>query len=104
VIKLTGRRLKPLRDILKTHIITNEIKQNEAVFPTSRGLYHHPANMSNALTEIFKNTIGREITFNLLRHIKISDFLSKPRSIAERKALAKQMGHSIDIQSKYQRI
>ena len=104
VIKLTGRRLKPLRDILKTHIITNEIKQNDPVFPTPSGLYHQPANMSNALTEIFKNTIGREITFNLLRHIKISDFLSKPRSIAERKTLAKQMGHSIDIQSKYQRI
>lgn len=104
VIKLTGRALKPLRDILKVHIIANEINHNDPVFPTPSGLYHQPANMSNTLTTIFRNSIGKELTFNLLRHIKITDFLSMPRSIKCKKTLAKQMGHSVNIQAKYQRI
>ena len=62
-------------------------------------------NMSAHIQRIFKRAIGKEITFNLLRHIKITYFyMQGQKSLNQKKALAKQMGHDVKTQASYVRI
>jgi len=104
IINLTGRTNKILRDILKNHIVENKIEYNKPVFPNTKGDYMKPDNMSLEFKNIFKTLVNKDITFNLVRHIWISYFLSTPTTINEKKDLALKMGHSVAVQDTYKRI
>ena len=104
IINLTGRNNKILRDILKNHIVENKIKYNKPVFSNTKGDYMKPDNMSLEFKNIFKALVNKDITFNLVRHIRISHFLNTPKTINEKKELALKMGHSVAIQDTYKRI
>lgn len=93
-----------LKTLLKNHIRENELKPGEIVFYTSKDKYHQGSNFSNMIQKIFKLATGKQVSFNLMRHSKIQDYLSAKRSIAARKKLAKQMGHDIGTQARYDRI
>tara|TARA_R110002153_G_scaffold175314_1_gene328567 strand:- start:58 stop:1047 length:990 start_codon:yes stop_codon:yes gene_type:complete len=103
-LKLTGRENKPLRDIIKSHITENNIKLGWPLFPNTKGGFMKPDNMSLEFKKVFRGAVGKDITFNLVRHIRISHFLSTPKSINDKKALASGMGHSLGIQDTYKRI
>jgi hypothetical protein len=103
-IPLTGQANKTLRDLLKTHIRKNEIKQGEPVFYTTDGGYMDGENMSNYIQKVFKKAIGKEISFNLLRHIKITYYLQTQKSENQKEELAEQMGHDVKTQATYVRI
>ena len=98
-IKLNNETYKT---ILQQYIIENNLRDYSVVFGTQSGSYYK--SFSNIISDQFKTAVKKKISVNLLRHSYISDFLSTKRSLAERKALAKQMGHSIHVQATYERI
>jgi hypothetical protein len=93
-----------LNKILMKHINKNNIKVGSPIFPTKTGKYHSGPALSKLFSDIFDKYIGKRLTFNLLRHSKITDFLSKKRTITARKKLAYQMGHSAETQARYERL
>jgi hypothetical protein len=93
---------KLYKKILKDYIIENDLKEGDPVFGTAKGSYY--SSFSPVLSGQFKTATKKNISVNLLRHAYISDFLKKKRTPAERKALAKQMGHDIGIQIMYERV
>lgn len=103
-INLRGKTNKPLRDILKSHINQNRIEQGKPIFYNNKGDYLEPSNMSAYIQNTFNYILGKSISFNLLRHIKITDFYKTPKSINEKKKLAEKMGHDIGTQAKYARV
>ena len=103
-ITLRGSIHKQLRNILKKHVQMNNIPQGGAVFYNNNGGYLEPSNMSKYIQKIFNDTIGKPISFNLLRHIRITEFYKTPTSINQKKELAFQMGHDVSTQAKYVRL
>ena len=58
-----------------------------------------PGSFSNFVRDVFDRFIGKKAGVNILRHSKISDFLDRPQiTPREREDLAKQMGHSLQMQ------
>jgi hypothetical protein len=93
---------KTLKAILKEHIEIENLRDYDAVFGTRAGRYYK--NFNPVLAAAFKKATGKVISVNLLRHSKISHHRQKQRSLAEKKALAKQMGHSVHISERYVRL
>ncbi len=104
IIPLTGKKLRPLREAFTEHISKNNISLGSYIFGTLKGEIMTPSNMSTEFKNAFMAAIGKEITFNLIRHIRISEFLNINRSINEKKQLAEAMGHSLEVQATYNRI
>lgn len=104
IIPLTGKKLRPLREAFTEHVSKNNISFGSPIFGTAKGEFMTPSNMSTEFKNTFKAAIDKEITFNLIRHIRISDFLNTNRSINEKKQLAEAMGHSLEVQATYNRI
>lgn len=93
-----------LAKILKDYIEDYEIETNEPLFYTKKGDkvgYHK--NFTVLIMSAFRHHTGKDITINLLRHAKITDFLSKKRTPKEKKELALMMAHSVAQQELYQR-
>ncbi len=78
------------------------LRAKQVMFPTAQGKYYQ--NFSSEISKVFKKATKKSITVNILRHIWISNLLKGNPSLAQKKALADKMGHSIDLQSKYNRI
>jgi hypothetical protein len=93
---------KLYKKILKDYIIENDLKEGDPVFGTAKGSYY--SSFTPVLSGQFKTATKKNISVNLLRHAYISDFLKKKRTPAERKALAKQMGHDVGTQIMYERV
>lgn len=93
---------KAYNNILKRYIKERKLEEGDPVFGKVNGQYYK--NFSDVLLDQFKTATKKSISVNLLRHAFISDFLSKPRSIAEKKEVAKQLGHTISTMEKYFRI
>ena len=83
--------------LLKQYILENHIKPGDRVFKSQ-------SNFSKYLSNTFKQHTGKDISVNILRHSFITDYLSKPRSIEDRKHIAKLLGHNISTLDKYNRI
>lgn len=91
-----------LKKILKKFIDDEGIDEKQPIFNNSHG--EHYRNFNSIVTRVFKKATGKKISVNLLRHAYISNFLSKRRSIREKKELALAMGHSVATQQQYDRI
>jgi hypothetical protein len=91
-----------LNAILKRYIMSADIKDGDLVFPNTKGKIQ--ADISKEISDTFKKASGKPITVNIIRHIFISKFLEKKRSISEKNNLARLMGHSRNVQEKYMRV
>ena len=55
--------------------------------------------------DLFLKVTGKRASINILRHSAITHFLgSKKRTVKEREDFAKEMAHSINMQSLYDRL
>ncbi len=100
--KITIPLSKKLQDILAKHIEASGLKKGDPLFgTTSKGYY---VNFSEIVSKTFKKYTKKNITANLLRHLYISNFLSKKQSGTEKEKLAKLMGNSVAMQAQYDRI
>ena len=57
--------------------------------------------LGRKVVEIFKECSGKSIGVSLLRHSYITWFLGQPRTIKEKKEIAKKMMHSKELQEQY---
>ena len=83
--------------LLKQYILENNIKNGDRVFKKQ-------SNFSKYLSNTFKRHIGKDISVNILRHAFITDYLSKSRSIKEKKDISKLLAHNIATLEKYNRL
>lgn len=60
-------------------------------------------NLSLKVSKIFKTHLGKNIGVSLLRHIFISHMLPMLKTHGEKKAMAKAMAHSLELQSLYEK-
>lgn len=98
-VPIVGKLLKILRDYVKY----KDLEEGDYVFGRNKDSPY--SNMSQELTKTFgRHLPDKKITANLLRHSKISHFMHGRPTIRDREALAKAMGHSIEIQTKYDRV
>jgi len=95
-------KTKKLNEILKKYIISANLKDGDLLFHNSKGGIQK--NISNEIKKAFFKASGKNITVNIIRHIFISKFLEKRRTIEEKNKLARQMGHSRNVQESYMRI
>lgn len=80
-----------LHDILKKWLVNRKTLLNIKT-PTSLG---------RKIIDIFEAVSGKKLGVSLLRHCYITWFLSTPRSIKEKRELAKKMLHSKELQERY---
>lgn len=80
---------KGLKQILKTYI--KDIEEGELLFPNKTGKPYK--SFSGEISDAFFKASGKKIGVDILRHIWISEFLSKTRTIEEKQRFAKLMGH-----------
>lgn len=95
-------KTKKLNEILKKYIISANLKDGDLLFHNKKGGIQK--NISNEIKKAFFKASGKNITVNIIRHIFISKFLEKRRTIEEKNKLARQMGHSRNVQESYMRI
>jgi len=81
---------------LRSYVKQFDIRKGEPVFYTS--------NHSNLLKQSFKKAGLPHVTANLLRHSRISEMYQNNTSVYDKEQLAKSMGHSIGVQSFYNKI
>lgn len=91
-----------LNSILKKYIETSNIKNGNLMFPNHKGTINK--NMSDEIKNAFRTASGKPLTVNIIRHIFVSEFLKRPRSIEEKKLIAQAMGHSKATQERYMRL
>ena len=88
--------------LLQKYTICFDIKIGDPLFPTKKGNYH--SNFSKLLLEVFERNTGKKISVDLLRHSFITDFLSKKRTVEQKKQIAKSLGHSTTTLDNYDRV
>jgi len=91
-----------LKRVLKEYIDDEGLDNGDPMFANTHD--EHYRNFNSILTNVFKKASGKNISVNLLRHSYISNFLSTKRSIKQKKELATAMAHSVETQSRYDRI
>ena len=60
-----------------------------------------PSSLSRRVVAVFEKVSGKKLGVSLLRHCYITWFLSTPRTIREKRELAKRMLHSKELQERY---
>ena len=91
-------------EALGTHIRDAGLSVGDPLFRTRAGAPYTPGAFSTLLGKTVEKATGRRGSVDALRHARVVHFLRKPRSVAEREALAESMGHSVDMQGRYQRL
>ena len=91
-----------LAEIFKKQIKAKDLKTGDPLFPNQKGTYYK--GFSALISATFKKYTKKAVSANLIRHSYISDFPSVPRSTNAKKLIAEQMGHSIAMQSGYDRL
>ena len=101
--KTTGRKIYKVENQLLKKIILRYIedwkakKKNTKKFflITNQGTEEmsQPA-VSNALKKWSSKNLGNELSQNMLRHIFLTDFMNKPRTIKEKEAILERVGHN----------
>ena len=95
---------RELVETLQYYIQTAKLGGGEPLFPTASGKPFTAGGFSNLVGQLFLDLTGRRASVNILRHSAITHFLSAKRTVAEREAFAKQMAHSVALQSLYERV
>lgn len=93
-----------LHRILVKHIQSSGIKKGDPIFPTKTGKYHEGSAFSTLFSDTFEKALGERLTFNSLRHSFIIEFLSKKKSINQKRRMAKRLSHSVTTQAMYDRM
>jgi hypothetical protein len=94
-----------LSNLLTRFIKESNIKNGEALFGNDEKKHYTDGGFSNMIGDLFLKVTGKRMAINILRHSAITHFLgSKKRSVKEREDYAKEMGHSISMQSLYERL
>lgn len=91
-----------LKKILKTYLDSEYLPSGYYLFSNDDNEQYK--NFSEVVTRVFQKYTNKKLTANLLRHSFISDYLSKPRSINQKKDIALKMGHSVNQQGEYVRL
>jgi hypothetical protein len=88
-----------LSKILTAYIETYNIKKGDYLFGTrEKKLYK---NFSPIVSRTFRKYTGKSLNINLLRHLFITDYLKKKRTVNQKKNIAMIMAHSLEEQQKY---
>ena len=89
---------------LEDYLTKEDLAPAEPLFPNKDGGFY--SSTSAIIGDLFEKLTGKRAHVNILRHARIVDFLSQdPRPSAnEKKELARQMGHSVNMQAGYDRI
>ena len=93
---------RALSSKLKAYI--NEAGLNDGDFLFGKSKTEAYKSFSSYVTKVFKKYTGKSLSVNLLRHSFISWYLKKTHSLAEQKVVANEMGHSVMMQLKYNRL
>ena len=91
-----------LAKILQQYINDAGLLDMDVLFPARGGTYYK--SFSRILSDTFKKYTRKKTTVNMLRHAKITDFLSTKKTPNQRKALAKLMAHNVSTQALYDRM
>jgi hypothetical protein len=92
-IKIPARLIK----ILHKYITGANLKLGDRLFGRA-------VNFSEVVSKVFNKGTDNKLSVNSLRKAFISNYLSKPRSITEKKELALLMGHNKEMQERYLRL
>jgi len=93
---------KKLVECFKTYVREYNIKPGQPVFQSSGGSM--VTNPSLLLKQAFKRAGMKNVTVNYLRHARIGEMYESNTSVKEKEDLAKEMNHSVQTQSFYNRI
>lgn len=89
--KVVVEASKELREVLEDWVVGKEF-----LLPIKTS-----TTLGRKIVEIFKECSGKSIGVSLLRHSYITYFLGQPRTIKEKKEVAKRMMHSKELQEQY---
>ncbi len=91
-----------LSKVLKVYIDYFELQNGEYLFFKENDKNKPYEKFDKLLNTLFKKVVpDKNISTNILRHSKITDFLNRIPTINQRKHLAYEMGHSIETQAMY---
>ena len=97
-----------LSNLLTRYIEEYDIKNNEPLFGTigvEKPQHYSHGGFSRMIGDLFLKVTGKRASINILRHSAITHFLdSKKRTFKEKEDFAKEMGHSVNMQSLYDRV
>ena len=93
---------KKLVECFKRYIREYNIKPGQPVFQSSGGMM--VSNPSLLVKQAFRRGGMKNVTVNYLRHARIMDMYESNTSVKEKEDLAKEMNHSVQTQSFYNRI
>ena len=95
-----------LNDIIDEYIIRNNLKNNDYLFSLERDKREviSQSNFSKLISKVFNKIYNIPITIRFLRISWVSNLLKRNPTIKQREILAALMGHSIEEQSKYNKI
>jgi len=94
-----------LSNLLAKYIDEQDIKNGEPLFGTEQKKHYTHGGFSRMVGDLFLKVTGKRASINILRHSAITHFLgSKKRTVKEREDFAKEMAHSINMQSLYDRL
>ena len=95
-------KTEKLNKLLKIYIKSGKIKDGDLLFPNASGDVYK--SFSSEISNAFFKASGKRITVNIIRHIWISKFLEKTRTVEEKEAFANQLGHDEQTQKFYLRV
>ena len=95
-------KTEKLNKLLKTYIKSGKIKDGDLLFPNASGDVYK--SFSSEISNAFFKASGKRIGVNIIRHIWISKFLEKTRTVEEKEAFANQLGHDEQTQKFYLRV
>jgi integrase len=94
--------LKPeTTHLLKLYIINSGVEKGSLIFGSKRG---RPLKEFYLLKQLFSRFTGFPLGSRALRHLFITDFMSKQRSIADIESMANRMGNTPYVFQTYNRI
>jgi len=95
---------KKLSQILKQYITSNDIKNNDFLFgkPNEDYKENYTENyFSEKVSGVFEKYTGNKVSVDILRSSYSTWLDSQSVSLAERRKIAYQMGHSLDVHLQY---
>lgn len=92
-----------LKQILKEYIKEYKIQFGKPLFPNSKGDFYSNY-VSSVVSKAFEKASGKRITVNIIRHSYVVEQLKHKRTINEKKAIARSLGHSLSMLSIYDRL
>ena len=93
-----------LATILNTYIKSNDMVKNDFLFgrePTDFKQHYSQSKFTEKLQATFLKYTGKKISVNLIRASKATYLDTQAMSVAERKQISQQMGHSLSTNMQY---